>query len=315
MQKNNDNVPNNLLIQSDYVNNTFIKAAFEYFKQLSIPDKQLITDYKSEMDSDDWTDKPLEITYTVINWILQHKSRKLVYMPELIESGALTKQQFTNQILSAKKLNNILSNFPQIKDNSINVYRGDTNELGNYILKNLKNNQISLYSFLSTSVNLSVATNFSRGCLLCINIPSGNPIPFISDKLTMNYSFDINNQDTSESEVLLPLGCTFKLLGNYDNIQINGKKVNLIYLQLISFGPHNTRNFWLNYIKTADNLYDKIQKDVKKDDGDDKKDESDVEGGSRKNNKKKNSTKTINYRKVCKNKKLRKSKKNKKSKK
>ena len=137
-QKNDNNVPNNLLIQSDYVNNSFIKAAFDYFKQLSIPDKQLITDYKSEMDSDDWTDKPLEITYTVINWILQHKSRKLVYMPELIESGALTKQQFTNQILSAKKLNNILSNFPQIKDNSINVYRGDTNELGNYILKNLK---------------------------------------------------------------------------------------------------------------------------------------------------------------------------------
>jgi hypothetical protein len=315
MQQNNDNnVPNNLLIQSDYVNNPFIKAAFEYFKQLSIPDKQLITDYKSEMDSDDWTDKPLEITYTVINWILQHKSRKLVYMPELIESGALTKQQFTNQILSAKKLNSILSNFPQIKDNSINVYRGDTTELGNYIIKNLKNNQISIYSFLSTSVNLSVATNFSSGCLLCINIPSGNPIPFISDKLTMNYSFDINNQDTSESEVLLPLGCTLKLLANYDNIQVNGKKVNLIYLQLISFGPHNTRNFWLNYVKTAENLYDKIQKDVKQEERDSKS-ESEVEGGSRKYNKKKNSTRTRNYRKVSKNKKLRKSKKNKKSKK
>jgi hypothetical protein len=188
-------------------------------------------------------------------------------MPELLESGAISKEQFMNQIFSAKKLINILSNFPKIQgSNSIHLYRGDTTELGNFIIKNLKNNQISLYSFISTSLNLSVASNFSRGCLLCINIPSGNPIPFISDKLTMSYSSNIDNQDTSESEVLLPLGCTFKLLGIYDNVKVNEKIVKVIYLELISFGPHNTRNFWSNYVKTAEDLYDKIPKEDKNED-------------------------------------------------
>jgi hypothetical protein len=309
MQQNYNNIPNDILIQKDYLNNPFIKAAYEYYKQLSIEDKNLITDYKSEMDSDDWEDKPLEITYTVINWILQQKSRTLLYMPELLESGAISKEQFINQIFSAKKLIDILSNFPKIQgNNSINLYRGDTNELGNFIIKNLKNNQISLYSFLSTSVNLSVATNFSRGCLLCINIPSGNPIPFISDKLTMNYSFNINNQDTSESEVLLPLGCTFKLLGNYNNIQVNGKFVNLIYLQLVSFGPHNTRNFWSNYVKTAEDLYDKIPKENNQ-----QNEEMDVEGGSKlsRKNKNKKSRKNKNKNKKSRKNKNKKSRKNK----
>jgi hypothetical protein len=208
-----NNSLNNILTQSNYINNITIQNAFQYFLSLPDEDKQLITDYKSEMDSDDWMDKPLKITYTVINWILQQKSRILLYMPELLESNAITKEQFVQQIYSAEKLIDILSGFP-ISSDGINVYRGDTIELCDYISSKISNKQITLYSFLSTSLNLSVATNFSQGCLLCINIPSGNPIPFISDKLTMNYITNINNNsnDTSESEILLPLGCTFKLL-------------------------------------------------------------------------------------------------------
>jgi len=204
---------NTIFNQTEFINNINVKKAFEYYLHLPIDDKNLINDYKSEMDSDDWSDKPLEISYTVINWILQQKSRVLLYLPELVESGAITKEQFLNQVYNAQKLMDILFKFPIINEtDGINVFRGDTLEFGNYLLNNLKNNQISLYSFISTSLNLSVATNFSKGYLFCINIPSGYPLPFISDKLTMNYSFDINNSDTSESEVLLPLGCTFQLL-------------------------------------------------------------------------------------------------------
>jgi hypothetical protein len=292
----NYNILNDILVQKDYVNNPIIKTAFEYFKQLPINDKKLISDYKSEMDSDDWNDKPLEISYTVINWILQQKSRTLLYMPELLESGSLTKEQFIHQIFSAKKLINILSYFPKISgNNSFNLYRGDTNELGNFIIKNNKNNQISLFSFLSTSLNLSVASNFSRGCLLCINIPSGFPIPYISDKLTLNYSSNIDIQDTSESEVLLPLGCTFKLFGIYNNIQVNGKLVNLFYLQLVSFGPHNTRNFWNNYVKMAEDLYNKIPKE------NNNEQTIEIEGGN-----KKKIRKSKKYRKIKKGKNIKK---------
>lgn len=256
----NDNLDDDMLNKIPYVNNEFIKNAFEHYNNLPPIDKKIITDYKSEMDPDDWNDNPLDIAYNVINWILlqTNKNRKLSYTPELLESGVLTKKQFMNQIWSAKKLFKILSNFPKIVGNdSIQVYRGDTSEMSKFIISN-KKKQITLYSFLSTSVNISVAKNFSRGCLLCIEIPSGNPIPFISDKLTMNYNFNVENSDTSESEVLLQLGCTFKFIKNYD-ININDKKTNVIYLELLSFGPRETRNFWDNYITLADELYEKIQ--------------------------------------------------------
>ena len=260
----NNNILQELLIQFNYINSEVIQKSFHYYLSLPQNDKKLILDYKSEMDSDDWIDKPLNISYNVINWILQHKSRILLYMPELLESGAITKEQFVDQIYNAEKLINILSSFPLISQSNnnnkgINVYRGDTNELCNYITNKSKNKQITLFSFLSTSLNLSVATNFSQGCLLCINIPTGNPLPFISDKLTMNYNTNINNNssDTSESEVLLPLGCTFKLLDVYNNINVNGKTVNIFYLQLLTFGPHKTRNFWNQYVDFANNLYNK----------------------------------------------------------
>lgn len=257
---NNNNILQELLTQFNYVSSVVIQQSFQYFLSLPQDDTQLIIDYKSEMDSDDWIDKPLNISYNVINWILQHKSRILLYMPELLESGAITKEQFVDQIYNAEKLINILSSFPlisSINNKGINVYRGDTTELCNYITNKSKNKQITLFSFLSTSLNLSVATNFSQGCLLCINIPTGNPLPFISDKLTMNYNTNINSSDSSESEVLLPLGCTFKLLDVYNNINVNGKTVNIFYLQLLTFGPHKTRNFWNQYVDLANNLYNK----------------------------------------------------------
>ena len=170
---NNNNILQELLTQFNYVSSVVIQQSFQYFLSLPQDDTQLIIDYKSEMDSDDWIDKPLNISYNVINWILQHKSRILLYMPELLESGAITKEQFVDQIYNAEKLINILSNFPLISsinnnNKGINVYRGDTTELCNYITNKSKNKQITLFSFLSTSLNLSVATNFSQGCLLCI---------------------------------------------------------------------------------------------------------------------------------------------------
>jgi hypothetical protein len=258
MNSSNNDILNYLLTQKDYVNNSSIQNAFNYNRSLNEMQKKLINDYKSEMDPDDWGDKPLDITYTVINWILQQKSRQLDYKPDLIDSGVITEEQFMNQINNAQQLTNILSSFPTNKENII-LYRGENNDFEKYFLSNVSQNQITLYSFLSTSTNLSVATNFSRGVLLCFLLPSSNPLPFISDVLTMNYNTNISdaNTNSSESEVLLPLGCTFTLQGVFNNINVNGKILNVYYLKLLSFGPHKTRNFWPNYTKMAKQIYDK----------------------------------------------------------
>ena len=230
-----------ILEQQDYTKNIDVQNSFLHYQHLKENETQLITDYKSEMDPDDWVDKPLQISYPVVNWLTQQKSRKLAYVPELLESNALTEEQLMDQIHNASKLISILSSFPKLT-NSVNVYRGDTNETCNFIKEKMHKKQITLHSFLSTSMNISVAANFSNGCLLCINIPSGYSLPFISDKLTTNYSSNISESDTSESEVLLPLGSSFKLLGIYHNIVLNGKELTIYHLQLISFGQYNTRN-------------------------------------------------------------------------
>jgi len=251
-----------VLKQQDYINNDSVQRSFYYYLNLDDNAKKLIDDYKSEMDYDDWEDHPLDITYTVINWILQHKSRNLDYRPELIEHGVLTEEQFMNQMYNAERLNYLLQSFP-LATNPVILYRGESNDFGKYFIENKRRNQITLYSFLSTSTNLSVATNFSRGTLLCFILPSGNPLSFISNKLTMNYNTSFTyNQDSSESEVLLPLGCTFQLLGMNNDVVINGKQLNVYYLQVLSVGPHQTRNFWSNYIKMAKNLYDKYKVEI-----------------------------------------------------
>ena len=305
MNSQNNDLLNYLLTQKDYVNNSSIQNAFNYYHSLNEMQLKLINDYKSEMDPDDWEDKPLDITYTIINWILQQKSRQLDYKPDLVDSGVLTEQQFMNQINNAQQLTNILLSFPMNKENII-LYRGENNDFEKYFLSNVSQNQITLYSFLSTSTNLSVATNFSRGALLCFLLPSNNPLPFISDILTMNYNTNINDSNTnsSESEVLLPLGCTFTLQGKFNNININGKIMNIYYLQLLSFGPHNTRNFWPNYTKMAKQIYDKYT--VEK-----QEDNNYMEAGKKKQRKRKTrkQKKTRKQRKTNKHKKTRKHKK------
>ena len=47
------------------------------------------------------------------------------------------------------------------------------------------------------------------------------------------------------------------MLDVYNNINVNGKTVNIFYLQLLTFGPHKTRNFWNQYVDLANNLYNK----------------------------------------------------------
>jgi hypothetical protein len=232
----------------DESHNINIMNSFHYYnEQLPEEYKQIIEHYKAEMDPDDWEDNPLKISYIVINWLLKNKLGSLSYSPELITTGVLSKEQLFEQVSNAELLTNILASFPRIINREgINVYRGKTCE-------NIANlpigKQVTMYNFLSTSTNLDVATRFSQvgenPCLMRINIPAGNPLPFIN--LTMD-------PRQSEYEVLLPAGSTFKLM-NKGQVNINGRLHNLYDFMLIRFGAIETRHFWRNYMKLAEKLY------------------------------------------------------------
>jgi len=247
-------------LQIDYTQNPFIRQSYIHYKGLDEKDKELINAYKAEMDASDWEDKPLDITYTVINWILYHKAIPMRNTPNLLKEHALTKKQFVKQIEYAHHLVDILSNFPRIdgQDNGITVFRGETPTLGEYIKS--KKEEISIYSFLSTTVNLEVATTFSKGVLLVIHIPAGNPLPFISDHLSLNYR---KGTTSSESEVLLSPGSTFVINGYIDNVEVLGKKCDVFYLKLLRLGPHDTRGLWNRYTKNTNTLYNELSSKLK----------------------------------------------------
>jgi hypothetical protein len=243
-------IKNLIKIFAKYMNQSIdISNSFYYYNEvLPVEYKRLIEHYKSEMDPDDWEDNPLKISYIVINWLLKNRLGSLSYSPELIKTGVLTKEQLYEQVTNAELLVNVLASFPKVVTREgVNVYRGKTCE---NIINLPIGKQVTMYNFLSTSTNIDVATRFSQvgenPCLMRINIPPGNPFPFI------NTTFDSSQ---SESEVLLPAGSTFKLIGK-SQVDMNGRMHNLYDFILIRFGAIETRRFWSNYTKLAEKLYD-----------------------------------------------------------
>ena len=267
-----DSLPHSsvMYIQSDYTIDPDFIRSFEYYKSTDEETKTLIRDYKSEIDPDDWKDYPLKINYAVVNWISQNwtpanitikrdsksksttssnrptiNSKSNVIVPDLL--SVMSKDDYETQIQNSIELSKKLSEFPKIKYNDkIVLYRGGGPSPFTQVLRsNLKKkgNMITIYSFISTSANKNVAMQFSTDYFLYINIYKEMPLPFVSDILSLNYNLDIGSDEpTSESEVLLPIGCTFKLILKKEE-NINGKIVDAYYLDLIKFGRSNTRHF------------------------------------------------------------------------
>jgi hypothetical protein len=224
--------------------------SFDYYNKLSGDKKRLISSYKAEIDPDDWIEHPLPISYVIINWILLNKKINADDIPGLIKSGVMTKQQIIEQVDNAELLSGVLSSFPRIKNHSgIVVYKGEycTN------VDKLKLNKIfTINKFLSTSININVATRFTdfqgKKCIMRITIQKGNQLPFISEIYT-------SDPNISESEVLLPLGSTLKLKNVFET-SINENTYTIYDCDLIRFGPINTRKLWSNFKLKAEEIYD-----------------------------------------------------------
>lgn len=214
------------MAQTDIQND--VQNALNYYRTtLSASAKELVAHYKAEMEPDDWIEKPLKISYVALNWALKNKKTRVAYTPELISSGAVTPAQLEDQVKHGKALSEALERFPRIKSHAgITVYRGKP--CGS-IQRVPIGADVTMYNFLSTSLNLAVATRFSeRGehpCLMRINLPKGNPLPFVGG---------------GEQEVLLPSGSTFTLKAK--NLEhINGRNYTVYDFTLLRFGSIKTR--------------------------------------------------------------------------
>jgi hypothetical protein len=229
---------------------TDILNSFDYHNRLTEDKKRLISSYKAEIDPDDWIEHPLPISYVIINWILLNKKINADDIPGLIKSGVMTKQQIIEQVDNAELLSGVLSSFPRIKNHSgIVVYKG---EYCANVDKLKLNKVFTINKFLSTSININVATRFTdfqgKKCIMRITIRKGNNLPFISEIYTPD-------PNISESEVLLPLGSTLKIKNIFET-SINGNAYTIYDCDLIRFGPINTRNLWSNFKLKAEEIYD-----------------------------------------------------------
>jgi hypothetical protein len=276
--------------QVDYSNDPDFLKSFDYYNSIDEETKKLIQDYKSEIDPDDWANYPLKIQYSVANWMAQNwtpanitfrnssenksstslrrstkNTKSKVTKPDLL--SVITENEYATQIQSSIQLSNILCKFPKIKYNDkIVLYRGGggPSPFTQVLRNNLKTkgNMFTIYSFISTSANKRVATEFTIDYFLYINIYEGMPLPFISNILSLNYNLNIGSDEpTSESEVLLPIGCTFKLISKTKE-NINGKMVDTYYVDLIKFGRPNTRHFNTVFKRVALNALKNIPKDT-----------------------------------------------------
>jgi len=211
---------------------------------LSVEEKELITHYKRETEPEDWRDYPSKISYNIVNYILQKVwSGHPIDKPELLNEMSV--EECVSQIENSINLCSILKKFPITRQPHY-IYRGgglsSFTKILNKTLKTI-NDQITIYSFLSTSANINVAINFAVDYLLCIKINSGVPLPFVSDILTLNYNTHASQTtESSESEVLLPYGCTFKLLDKIHN-NIGSKHLDIYVVELTNFGRIETRHF------------------------------------------------------------------------
>jgi hypothetical protein len=86
------------MIECDEYTDNDVITSFKYYNSPAFsPFKELIEQYKAEMDPYDWVYKPLQINFTVVNWILTNRTSQQYYPPDLVTSGVLTREQLESR--------------------------------------------------------------------------------------------------------------------------------------------------------------------------------------------------------------------------
>jgi len=198
----------------DYTSNPYVILSYEHFLSLSTENKELLTQYKGEIDEDDWRrfaddsrfKKKGPLNYVVINFLLKTTPLKRE-PPELIRR--LTIRDWKKQILSCIDLIDLLNQFPTTEE-EIFVYRGQPQY--DFYEQLHEGETFVIEPFFSTTLNIEVAKNFGSRKpthLIKLLIPKNTILPFISEKLTLTP----NVIGGSESEILFPPNCRYQYMG------------------------------------------------------------------------------------------------------
>jgi len=255
----------------DYVSNTDIIKSYEHFMLLSHEERELLTQYKGEIEEDDWrgfSDDPRfrekgPLNYVVINFLLKTNldiplKREA---PDLIQR--LTLADWKKQIISCADLIYLLYHYPKSKQEHV-VYRGQPQY---DFYEGLREGQrFVLEPFYSTTLNIQVAKNFGHRTpthLIKIMIPKNTIIPFISERLTL----EPNIEGGSESEILLPPNCSYEYMGKTMEHDCEVYNIRLVDVPKISRSINVLRRYMVDSLKPkAEEIHGRYYKEREEED-------------------------------------------------
>ena len=246
-------------VVGNQITNTDIRKAYEHVQSLPPNNIELFKQYCNEQET---CDEEITLNYLIINWLLKRReTRAYKYIPTILKKcyTLFTKENLNMQIDNAEKLNDILLGFRR-NNNNLTVFRGFKE--GAFPLKRdgTPKDLITLHSFVSTSLFKDTAKRFGSSTphrIMVINIPAGNPIPFISPDLEYIKTYNQLSY-SSEAEVLLPIGTMLK----YKSMR---QEDDTIYYFFDLIGPHvKPRSYWNILKEIVDEVMPAIKNDQKK---------------------------------------------------
>jgi hypothetical protein len=241
-------------VEDNQITNADIIRAHVYANRLPPNNIELLKQYRNEQET---CDEEITLNYLIINWLLKRReTRAYKYIPTILKKcyTLFTKENLNMQIDNAKKLDDILLGF-QRNDNNLTVFRGFKE--GAFPLKRdgTPKDLITLHSFVSTSLFKDTAKRFGSSTphrIMVINIPAGNPIPFISPDTDFKKNVE-RNAVTSEAEVLLPIGTMLK----YKSMR---QEVDTIYYFFDLLGVQiKPRSYWTRLKQIVDEVMPAIK--------------------------------------------------------
>jgi ADP-ribosyltransferase exoenzyme len=283
----------------DYISKTDIIKSYEHFMLLSTEERELLTQYKGELEDDDWKDfagqpefsEKGPLNYVVINFLLKTNLDIPLRRepPKLIKR--LTLDHWKKQIISCADLIYLLYHYPKSKEEHI-LYRGQPQY--DFYEGLSEGKTFVVEPFYSTTLNIQVAKNFGHRTpthLIKIIIPKNTILPFISERLTL----EPNIEGGSESEILLPPNCSYQYMGKTMEHDCEVYNIRLVDVPKISRSIIVLRKYMLDSLKPkAEEIHGRYYKE--------REEEEDEEGSGKKKKKSKRKKKNRNTRRKYKKK-------------
>lgn len=199
-ERNNSNV-NNLIKK-------ILPIVLDYndvYKKLNKEERKVLSFYKGS--GFEIVNKLLLENYLISNFETHEILEKILNHNKLLDIKTILEYYYTDINKKIKLFDEIIGKY-ELKD-EITVFRGMSDCT---VFKNMKiGNTFKFKNFVSTSLDLKVALQFSRDCILELKLPPGTNVSYLN--WDVDHMENLLNQDIrgSEFEILLGRNYIFKL--------------------------------------------------------------------------------------------------------